>query len=41
MLNWIFMWYAPARDGPVDRLGEEMLSFILHGLSGGQDAESP
>jgi AcrR family transcriptional regulator len=36
MLNWIFMWYDPGRDGPVAGIGEEMLSFILHGLSGGR-----
>lgn len=34
MLNWIFMWYEPERDGPVQGLGEEMLAFILHGLDG-------
>ncbi len=35
MLNWIFMWYDPARDGAVDRLGEEMASMVLHGFGGG------
>ncbi len=33
MLNWIFMWYDPARDGPVERLGEEMTEMVLHGLN--------
>jgi hypothetical protein len=32
MLNWIFMWYDPARHGPVEQIGEEMLDLILHGL---------
>ncbi len=32
MLNWIFMWYDPGRDGPVERLGEEMADLVLRGL---------
>jgi TetR/AcrR family transcriptional regulator len=32
MLNWIFMWYHPARHGPVERLGEEMRDLVLNGL---------
>lgn len=32
MLNWIFMWYDPARQGPVERIGEEMLDLLLNGL---------
>jgi AcrR family transcriptional regulator len=32
MLNWIFMWYHPARHGRVERLGEEMRDLVLHGL---------
>jgi AcrR family transcriptional regulator len=36
MLNWIFMWYDPARDGAVERLGEEMADTALHGLAGGR-----
>lgn len=32
MLNWIFMWYDPERDGPADRLGEEMAELVLRGL---------
>lgn len=32
MLNWIFMWYDPARYGSVERIGEEMLDLVLHGL---------
>jgi len=32
MLNWVFMWYDPARHGPLDQIGEEMLALILNGL---------
>lgn len=32
MLNWIFMWYDPARHGTVEEIGEEMLDVILNGL---------
>jgi AcrR family transcriptional regulator len=32
MLNWIFMWYDPARHGPVEQVGEEMLDLVLNGL---------
>jgi len=32
MLNWIFMWYDAERDGPVERLGEEMAETVLQGL---------
>ncbi|HXI20977.1 MAG TPA: TetR/AcrR family transcriptional regulator [Gemmatimonadales bacterium] len=32
MLNWIFMWYDPARHGPVEQIGEEMLDLMLNGL---------
>jgi AcrR family transcriptional regulator len=32
MLNWIFMWYDPARHGTVEQIGEEMLDLVLHGL---------
>ncbi len=38
MLNWIFMWYDPNRDGPVERLGEEMADLVLHGLAGAKEA---
>jgi AcrR family transcriptional regulator len=34
MLNWIFMWYDPARHGPVERIGEEMRDLVLNGLRG-------
>lgn len=32
MLNWIFMWYHPARHGPVERIGEEMYDLVVNGL---------
>lgn len=32
MLNWIFMWYDPARDAPADRLGDEMVNMLIGGL---------
>lgn len=36
MLNWVFMWHDPARDGPVERLGPEMLDLVLRGLPRGR-----
>ncbi len=36
MLNWIFMWFDAKRDAPVENLGDEMISLLLHGLRGGQ-----
>jgi len=38
MLNWIFMWYDPARHGPVEQIGEEMLALLLNGLRRAQPA---
>ena len=35
MLNWIFMWYDPARDNPVEKLGDEMVDLVLGGLKAG------
>ena len=32
MLNWIFMWYDPARHGTVEEIGAEMLDLVLNGL---------
>ena len=32
MLNWIFMWYDPARHGSVEQIGEEMIDLVLHGI---------
>lgn len=32
MLNWIFMWFDPERDGPAEELGDEMMRLVLRGL---------
>jgi TetR/AcrR family transcriptional regulator, cholesterol catabolism regulator len=32
MLNWIFMWYDPARHGEVREIGDEMIDLVLHGV---------
>jgi AcrR family transcriptional regulator len=32
MLNWIFMWYEPARHGSVDQIGDEMIALVLNGV---------
>ncbi|MBA4072814.1 MAG: hypothetical protein C0497_13400 [Gemmatimonas sp.] len=32
MLNWIFMWYDPARHGTVEQIGDEMIDLALNGL---------
>jgi hypothetical protein len=29
MLNWVFMWHDAAKDGPVERLGNEMFDLFL------------
>lgn len=34
MLNWIFMWYDPARHGGVAEIGDEMIDLVLHGVRG-------
>lgn len=34
MLNWIFMWFDPERDGPAERLGDEMYRLVMQGLAG-------
>lgn len=41
MLNWVFMWYDPARDAPLDQLGEEMVDLALNGLKGGLGGRHP
>ncbi len=33
MLNWVFMWYDPSKDGTIDSLGGEMTQLILRGIS--------
>jgi AcrR family transcriptional regulator len=32
MLNWMFMWYDPARHGTLADIGDEMVEFALNGL---------
>ncbi len=34
MLNWIFMWFDPKRDDPVEALGDKVLRLALSGLRG-------
>lgn len=33
-LNWIFMWFDADRDGPVERLADEVVDLVLHGIDG-------
>jgi AcrR family transcriptional regulator len=33
MLNWAFMWYQRAKDGPVEQLADEMMDLLLGGLT--------
>lgn len=32
MLNWAFMWYRQAKDGPVETVAAEMMDLLLHGV---------
>ncbi|MBM4131995.1 TetR/AcrR family transcriptional regulator, partial [bacterium] len=41
MLNWIFMWYDPARDRSVERLGDEMVALLLGGLRPTDEGTGP
>ena len=41
MLNWIFMWYDPARYGSVEQIGEEMIELVLHGVRGQSRTKRP
>ncbi|MEN8007667.1 MAG: TetR/AcrR family transcriptional regulator [Candidatus Krumholzibacteriota bacterium] len=34
MLNWVFMWYDPAKDDHAGELGEEMVAMVMNGLTG-------
>ena len=34
MLNWIFMWFDPDRDAPLEKLSDELVHLALHGLHG-------
>ncbi len=40
MLNWIFMWYNPARDGSPELVGQDMVELVLHGLGGNYSGET-
>jgi TetR/AcrR family transcriptional regulator len=31
MINWVYTWYKPGRDVPLDRLVEELMQLFLHG----------
>ncbi len=33
MLNWVFMWFDPSRDGSIEALGEQMLALAMDGLA--------
>jgi AcrR family transcriptional regulator len=37
-LNWIFMWFDPARDAPMEKLGDELCEMVLEGLAPGARA---
>ena len=41
MLNWAFMWYQAAKDGPVEVVAGEMLALILGGVGGRPAAVRP
>ncbi len=38
MLNWIFMWFDPERDAPLEDLSDRLIHLALHGLSGSRSA---
>jgi TetR/AcrR family transcriptional regulator, cholesterol catabolism regulator len=38
MMNWIYNWYDPARDAPVDELARQMTQLFLHGAADGSGA---
>jgi AcrR family transcriptional regulator len=33
MLNWVFLWFDPRKDGSADRLADEMVDMVLHGMT--------
>jgi TetR/AcrR family transcriptional regulator len=35
MLNWVFMWHRPAKDGPVEELADEMFDLLIKGIGRG------
>jgi len=34
MLNWIFMWYDPDRDGSPEDVSRDMVDMVINGLAG-------
>ncbi len=40
MLNWIFMWYSPDRDGAAGDVGREMVDMVMNGLGAGAQGET-
>jgi AcrR family transcriptional regulator len=32
VLNWSLMWFDRSKDGPIDRLADRVVGFVLHGL---------
>jgi len=40
MLNWVFMWFDPRRDGSTAEIGEKIVDFTLHGLPGAETRDS-
>jgi len=34
MLNWIFMWFDPERDAPLEDLSDRLIHLALNGLNG-------
>lgn len=41
MINWIYTWYRPSRDVPVDRLADEMTSLFLGGFLNAPSTDRP
>lgn len=33
MVNWIYTWYDPQRDGTAEALGDQMFELLTHGLA--------
>lgn len=38
MMNWLYNWYRPGRDAPVERLAEDMSRLFLRGFLQGAEA---
>jgi TetR/AcrR family transcriptional regulator, cholesterol catabolism regulator len=41
MLNWVFMWFDPKRDQPIDDLTRQMCELTLNGVRGTRRARRP